>query len=275
MHSTRVNTKWLLKMVVFLVVLTVLGAWGLLDAVVFYPARGEASAQWALYEYLQSANDSNDLLRTRVDDPRAELAQLQSQRDELARQSEGESLSARRAQTKLKRLEWLEALSAVGALDPTRTALDAPREDLDRLDAALAGDTPPKPLAAWDIPLQWGFVVVGFGGALWLIWLMLRVTRTRYTYDAEAKALFLPDGRAVTPEDLVELDKRKWDKFIVTLRLKDGGAVRLDLLRYTPLEDWVVEMERAAGLADESADSASPEPGPEPVAADADGRSAG
>jgi len=274
MQRTSVNTKWLVKMIIFLVVLTGLGVWGLLDAIVFYPARGEASALWLKYQYLEAADQSGDLLQASVDDPRAEMSRLRSRRDELTRQAEGDSLAARRARTQVKRLQWLEALSAIGALNPERATILQPRDELNTLSSELANATPPKPLAAWDIPMQWVFVVIGFGGALWLGWLMLRVMRTRYEYDPEQRSLALPTGRTITPDDLVELDKRKWDKFIVTLRLKEGAPVRLDLLRYTPLEEWVLEMERAAGLADEPevSDSKNADPAADAESAAAESR---
>ncbi len=64
--------------------------------------------------------------------------------------------------------------------------------------------------------------------------------------------LGLPGGHSLTPADLTDVDKRKWDKFFVSLVVKPGHAtlggkeVALDLLRYEPLEDWVLEMEKAA-----------------------------
>ncbi|RMH28699.1 MAG: hypothetical protein D6693_03440 [Planctomycetota bacterium] len=255
MQHTRVNPKWLVKIVVFTVLLAGLGAWGLYDALYAYPKRGEASALFSKYEYLRAARDSNELSRASVDDPRAELERLEGIRVELSQQAEGDTPAARRAQTQLKRLQWLEALRAIGALDPDRTRIAQPTAELNELDSALAGQVPPKPLAAWDIPLQWVFVVVGFGGALWLVVLILRVRAARYGFDPETRTLTLPGGRTIAPGDLAELDKRKWDKFLVKVLVKEGAPVRLDLLRHTPLEDWILEMERAAGLA--------PEPEPE------------
>jgi hypothetical protein len=42
-----------------------------------------------------------------------------------------------------------------------------------------------------------------------------------------------------------EVDKRKWHKFFVFLKLADNSPeIKLDLLRYSPLEDWVLEMEK-------------------------------
>lgn len=262
MQQTNVNSKWLFKIVIFLVALTGLGIWGLYDATLAYPRRGQAVAQWALYEYLGAARESGDLIRAGVADPRAEYDRLRPIRRDLETRAAGDSLAARRAATELKLLDWLDALAVIGRLDAENTRLERPSELLDELSLALAGETPPKRLAAWDIPIQWAFVVAGFGGGAWLGLLILMVRSRRYTFDPETRTLTLPGGRAVTPADLVELDKRKWDKFIVTLRTKAGDPVRLDLLRYTPLEEWVLDMEKAAGLSEDSkpADSSAKQP---------------
>ena len=58
-------------------------------------------------------------------------------------------------------------------------------------------------------------------------------------------AVTLPDGRTITPDMIESVDRSKWDKFYVFLRLNDGSPdVRLDLLRHEPLEEWFLEMER-------------------------------
>jgi len=264
MKETTVNGKWLVKIAIFMVALAALGVWGLLDATVYYPARGAAAEQWARYEYLQAADDSGELLLTTVGDPRAELDRLRPLRNDLAHTASGETLTAKKAATELKRLGWLESAATIGRLTPKYTAFTQPRAELDELDNALASQAQPKPLAAWDIPLQWGFVAVGFAGAGWLLLLIVSVSRRKYRFDPETLTLTLLDGRAITPEQLTELDKRKWDKFLVTLRLKDGGSAKLDLLRYSPLEEWVLEMEKAAGLAEETDEPATPAPESDP-----------
>lgn len=266
MQQTSVNSKWLFKIIIFLVALTGLGLWGLYDATLAYPKRGQAVAQWALYEYLGAARESGDLIRAGVPDPGAEYDRLRPMRRDLETRAAGDSLAARRAATELKRLDWLDALAIIGRLDPEYTRLERPSEMLDELSLAFAGETPPKRLAAWDIPIQWAFVVAGFGGGAWLTLLILMVRSKRFSYDPETKSLTLPGGRTITAADLVELDKRKWDKFIVTLKTKTGNPVRLDLLRHTPLEEWVLDMEKAAGLAEEAKPAAPPAPAPEPAA---------
>ena len=62
----------------------------------------------------------------------------------------------------------------------------------------------------------------------------------------------LPGGQKVGPGDIAEFDKRKWDKFLVTLTIKDshptlgGQRVVVDLYRHEPVEDWILAMERTA-----------------------------
>lgn len=246
MQKTKLNNKWLVKILIFTIFLNGLGAWGLYDAIKVYPARGQASADWSLREYLDAAAQSGDLLLAGVADPAGELVALEESEDELNIASSGQStgLIAQQAKAKLKKMQWLRALAVIGRLDESFTRIDRPRERLDELTLAQADQAPPKPLSAFDIPMQWFFVVLGFGGAGWLEFLFLRVRGRKYQYKEDTLALTLPDGRTITPADIKELDKRKWDKFLVTIRLKKSADVRLDLLRYTPLEEWILEMEK-------------------------------
>lgn len=104
----------------------------------------------------------------------------------------------------------------------------------------------PSPLAFYDLPLQWFFATVGFGGAIYLILLYLRVASKRYQYEPATHTLILPGGARIAPGDIKEVDKRKWHKFYVTLHLKDGSSRTLDLMRHDPLEEWVLAMEKVA-----------------------------
>ena len=73
---------------------------------------------------------------------------------------------------------------------------------------------------------------------------VMRVLKTKYRYDASTHTLTLPSGESFTAQQINELDKRKWDKFFVTIHLEGGKTHKLDLLRYQPLEDWILEMEK-------------------------------
>lgn len=103
-----------------------------------------------------------------------------------------------------------------------------------------------KPLSGYDMPLQWVFVVVGFGGGGWMLLTMFRASSQKFTWDAASQTLTLPGGTRISPADVKEFDKRRWHKFFVTVHLKNGQAHTLDLLRYVPLEEWVLAMERTA-----------------------------
>ncbi|MBC7771317.1 MAG: hypothetical protein H7210_02365 [Pyrinomonadaceae bacterium] len=114
----------------------------------------------------------------------------------------------------------------------------------------------PSALEFYDLPSQWVFVVIGFGGGLYVLFLLVRASLHKYQFAPQENRLVLPGGVSILPTDLKDLDKRRWHKFFVTLNLKNGKSYPLDLLRYVPLEEWILKMEKAAF----------------PDAADADGR---
>jgi len=236
--ETTVNRGWLLKMGIFIVVLAGLGAWGLLDALVVYPARGKAHAAFAEMLYLQKAEELRRMSVAPVANPEEELRTLRAQRDQFASpQTPDQELRA-------LRLEWLTALSRVGLLEPEHTDIQSPRARLEALNSELQQKNPPKPLAAYDIPFQWLLVAVGFSLAAYLVFHVVRVASKTYRYDPETKTLTLPSGRTLSPSGIQEVDKRKWDKYLVTLRPKQGAPVRLDLLHHKHLEDWILDMEK-------------------------------
>lgn len=295
--TTSINRTWLVKMLIFTLVLLAFGSWGLYDALWVYPANGRLAASHALKNYLDAARDANRLTPAgvKIDNPSAELADLGAkQRAARSSKSGGVALTPLES----ARLEFLQSLSRawllssravkVGQIQKDKTTvggapvysgvggvIDARKQLLTQffdpqsgeamykafdgskvaatpdvlqkdLNTRWQGKTPPAALAAYDLPSQWIFVIVGYGAALYLIFLVLRVIPKRYSYEPEEKRLILPGGAAFIPADVKEFDKRKWHKFFVTINLRDGRAFRLDLLRYVPLEDWVLEMERAA-----------------------------
>lgn len=240
MQTTTLNRPWLFKMAIFLVILLAFGLYGLYDATVAYPGRGRRYAETRLYEYLKSSQLSGPLTsRVSVENPREELARLKTASRSL---SEPEQ----------RRKEWLESLEVIGRLSPEHTRIAEPDRRYAELQKQWATGGQPKPLEWYDIPVQWLFVAIGIGGALWLAGLFISVARQRYRWDPEAPALHLPGGGIITPADLEDVDKRRWDKFLVYLRLKPthptlgGREIKLDLYRYAPLESWVLELERAA-----------------------------
>lgn len=247
MAHTTISRNWLAKMTLFIAAFIGLGIWGFVDATIVYPNRGERYAEFMEYKYLQALNESGEVLRASVDDPAETLETLGArERDivtELATLSV-ENVARRRYLQELARLEWLRSLAIVGQARPERTAFGDPQARLVELEAKWSTQEQPKGLSALDIPSQWLFVAIGVVGAVWLGLTVMRVTRTVFRYDEATRTLTLPSGTAFTPAEIVEIDKRKWDKFFVTVKLADNSSHKLDLLRYQPLEAWVLEMEK-------------------------------
>lgn len=247
MRETTINRSWLIKMVIFIVATGLFGLWGLYDALVAYPNRGEGAAEWAEMEYLDAAESYGVFLQASVDNPAEELARLRDERNRLERARQGSPEGSRQrdeADFEIRRLDWLSALSRIGALRPSRTTFEEPRERLAELRLEWQAKNPPKPLQAYDIPLQWVIFVVFCGVSVTLMALVGLVSRKKFRYDPETMTLELADGRKITPDDIREVDKRKWDKFYVFLQMKEGGEIKLDLLRYKNLEEWILEMEK-------------------------------
>jgi len=244
---TRLNRPWLAKMIIFASVLLFFGAYGLYDATIAYPDRGLRYASFLEFQYLDVAKSDGVFHRNLgVADPVEELNRLRStDKSRLNKVDEA-------------RLAWLRALSVVGRLNAEHTKI----ENNDAKHAALkatwttaagGGKKAPKELGRYDILVQWIFVAVGLGGGFWMVILFINVKRQRFTWDAATQTLTLPDGNTLTPADLAEeLDKRKWDKFLVFVKIKPthptlgGQSLKLDLYRYTPLESWILAMEKTA-----------------------------
>lgn len=251
--TTRLSPKWLMKMTLFLALLVGLGIWSAVDAFSLYPARGRHHADFMLKAYLECLNRERRLLAAAsVEDPAAELERLQQ-----ANAAQSRSCDAARAAwlLSLSRIENLsrltqqnrEAIARQGGpigVD-TRTMFSRPQSVLDELTARLGTRNTPKPLAAYDIPLQYVLMVIGFGGALWLLLFLARARSISYSFDPEEKRLFIPGGRSFVPADVKDVDKRDWHKYYLYLTLNDGSAeMKFDLLRYSPLEEWLLEIER-------------------------------
>lgn len=255
-QRSRFGRVWLIKTLVFMLVLLVLGVWGAIDAWIVYPKAGERHAEWAKWKYLDAAASAGMLSATAsLADPAAEYARLQVPETTRAlTRDANDPTSPRQAQAlvELARLTWLRSLDRIGKLNADHTQIADPRRELETLTAAWLPRPQPKSLSRWDIPVQYVFVVVGLGGGLALLGLLLRVKSRVYTWNAEEQRLTLPGGTSITPADLAEVDKRRWDKFLVYLKIKPehstlgGQEIRIDLYRHHPVEEWVLAMERAA-----------------------------
>lgn len=247
MLTTRLNRTWVIKTAIYLVVLLGLGVWGLVDGLIVYPERGRGAASFLEKEYLAQSEEAGELLRAPIADPRAEFDRLRAAEAAIrtrVAQAQAEQRSADAAEVELARLEWLTALSRISALDPAHTNIADPSARLATLQNEWATRKPPKPLSAFDIPSQWLIAFAGMGLSVWILVLFAAVARKKYRYEPGAMRLTLPCGRTITPSEIAELDKRQWHKFFVTVRTKDGKSAKLDLLRYTPLEQWILEMEK-------------------------------
>lgn len=242
--TTRLNKPWLLKTLISALVLVGFGVYGLYDATVAYPARGMRFASFQKFQYLDAAKREHQLdFRAGVADPVQELARIRA----MDRARYGALDGYRR--------DWLEALEVVGKLNPESTRIDdaeATYAELVKQWTGSGGKAAPKPLSWYDIPVQWIFVAIGVGGGVWLLLLFGNVARQRYQWEEATQTLHLPDGNALTPPDIEDFDKRRWDKYLIFLKIKTthatlgGQELKLDLYRYSPLEEWVLSMERTA-----------------------------
>ncbi|USN98124.1 MAG: hypothetical protein H6810_07995 [Phycisphaeraceae bacterium] len=198
----------------------------------------------------------------------------------------------KRAQMELARSEWLTALSRIGHLHPAytsfwvhpdpkvydrvkaleakgadqlgpaeRTELEnlhqkagaqAPKERFAALDAQWSTQPEPGPLQSYDIPVNKISAAVCFVFSAYLIYLFVSVATRTYRWDPDEMRFTLPNGKSIVPADLVDVDKRKWDKFIVYLKIRDehptlgGKELRFDTYRHGHIESWILEMEKAA-----------------------------
>jgi hypothetical protein len=269
-QRTKLNPRWVVKIVLVMIVLFGFGLLALADAVYFYPRRGLEDASLKQLRYLEQMERIGSLDTASIPDPqarqatlavrRAELEKAAEDRDKLQSLAGGSSEQSRQATIELRKLEpllvdaaamqWLDSLRVAGRLNKDMTAMPAPRDTLAQLRTKWKTSQAPKPLAAYDLPLQWvmlaGCVAIT---AYMLFFVLLPAKRTVYQWDPGEKRLTLPGGRSLVPADIAEIDKRKWDKFFVVILVKEsagGGQVKLDLLRHKHLEDWVLEMEREA-----------------------------
>ncbi len=278
--KSALNRPWVLKMLIFIVVVLGFGTWGYYDAAIVYPARGEKYADWAQWQYLQASALADQeefgwmLNNASVTDPDAELAHLRSE-EESARNLEAaqnpESRSYRRAAAKIARANWLEGLRLIGKLDAEHTTIENPRQRLENLQTKWASSTQPKPLHGLDIPMQWGIMTICYLVGAYLIVLFLRVAVKKYTWDPAEQRLTLPGGASLVPSDLAEIDKRKWDKFIVFLKVREGHEqlggqeVRIDTYRHAHVEGWILAMEQTQFPSQEEAEADADAPAEKPA----------
>jgi len=262
---TTLNRRWLTKMIVLIIAFTAFGCWGLYDSFYLYPKRGREYAQDREKVYLERLSaPPGKLAEASVADPKAVFESLEQREKELveAEAEYGKKLSstdkADKADAEVRlmpkaieyaRFDWLRAHRNAWTLSPEHTAIPQPAERLKELTALLNSRDKAVPLDRYDLYIQWGYMIVGFGLTVAFIGHVVRTKLTRFAFDQATNTLTLPGGATVAAADLIELDRRKWHKFYVTLITRGGKSHELDLYRFDPLEEWVLVMERAAGLA--------------------------
>ncbi|MEO0513371.1 MAG: hypothetical protein AAF108_10830 [Planctomycetota bacterium] len=260
--KTRPATMWLLKTLLMTLVPVGLGAWGVYDAFVAYPNRGERVASYRLLEYLEAARPAygwDGPVGVPVDeDPAEVMGELRDRRSQLETAvTSTNRADAEPAREQLALLDYLEALNVMFRLTTERAHIDDPGQTLTELRAKWVDPSgqprsAPKPLEAYDIPVQYIFIGVGVGAAFVGTAFMTTIMSKTYRFDPDTLRLTLPTGETIVPEQVAEFDKRKWDKFLIFLKMKEnheslaGRELKLDLYRYDPLEAWVIEMHRSA-----------------------------
>jgi len=258
-QRARLAPRYWVKQAIIVVALLGLGVWGALDLFVIYPERARRFATWAEWQYLNfldnppaSAGAGVNLGMASVPDPREAYERM------------GRPGYTRNPETlEDYRANWLDALSIIGNLDPAYTTFprENPREGdvgspYDRRDE-LAADwesvdrsRAPKRLSRFDILSQWPIFLGGVGLAGYFAFGLFRAMGARYAWDESQAAITLPGGVRVAADQVEEFDKSKWHKFYVALVLGEshpthaGRRVTVDLYRHTPVEQWILEMER-------------------------------
>tara|TARA_R110000868_G_scaffold119469_1_gene316604 strand:- start:321086 stop:322009 length:924 start_codon:yes stop_codon:yes gene_type:complete len=256
------NPKWAFKLFIITFFVIGFGALGLYDATIKYPARGERFADWAQWQYLDAAKSASSEQfglferETSVGDPVAELARLQESEERRRNATDAQNQSSSRtlrATMYNTRLEWLQALQTVGQLNAEHTTIENPNQTLTELHAKwTSAGSIPKPLKSYDIPSQWGIMIICWGIGGWMLLNIFKVIGQKFSWDAESMTLTVPGGVAITPANIEEVDKRKWDKFIVFLKLNSthpthaGKEIKVDTYQHALVEDWILAMEQRA-----------------------------
>lgn len=271
---TTLARKWWLKMLLIALAMFGLGVWGFVDAVWVYPARGARAAEFQEFRYLEESakagTTSND--RVSIADPQGAFSRLDQRKRVNEPMTEAENFLR----------EWLLQLRLIGKLRPENTTY--PREDFRVKDGARVkvasaferlaelrkkyvtgdGSAPAKPAAKlerYDLPFQWAVMVFGFAVCAWLLLNVVRASRSVYRWEPQSLRLTLPGGEQLVPSDIAEFDKTEWHKLFITLRIREGHpqlssrALKLDLLRYEPLEEWILAMEASTKPAEPPANA--------------------
>ncbi|MBL4809253.1 MAG: hypothetical protein JKY43_04240 [Phycisphaerales bacterium] len=256
------NRKWSIKLFIITFFVIGFGGLGLYDAVVKYPARGERFADWAKWQYLDAAKNAGTEdfgvfeRNSSVPDPVAEYTKLSD--PEIMRRNASDaqnqaSTRQLRATMYNTRYQWLNGLKIVGQLTPEHTIIENPSEALAQSRALwTSASSIPKPLKSYDIPSQWLIMILCWGIGFWMLVNIIKVIGQKFSWDAKSMTLTVPGPIEITPENIDEVDKRKWDKFIVFIKLNathsshGGKEIKVDTYQHALVEDWILAMEAKA-----------------------------
>ena len=261
-QTTSIRPMWLGKVVVGLIVCFGFAVWSAYDAIWLYPSKQRDYIEHTELQYLGALRAEGARAFTAsnasVPDPAATRRALRDMR------SEGRSPTT----VEGARLEWLNAIAILHSLDAltrenqeaqpvdptsgaphkrTLTLYNNPEARFRELDTARQAVGNVSGLAAYDIPLQYLFLVVSSGLSIWLVILLARVVPKKYRFDPATLTLTTPEGKSIVPNQIIDVDRRKWDKFLLFIRLEgENEERRFDLYRHIPLEDWLLAMEKAS-----------------------------
>lgn len=261
--STTLARRWTLRVWIIAAIGGAMFVWGLIDAMWVYPGRGMQAAEFLQFQYLRAVDKSGKSADVSVPDPVAELARLDERKNQNILSGEVEPA----------RMFWLEALKHAGGMTPANTTIDDWRKKMSELDVKWGGASakPPPALEAYDLPVQWAITGAGLIVLVWRLATALPIILGRkYRWDLSTHTLTLPGGETLVPLDITEFDKRKWDKFLVTLTIRDGHPalsgkkLTIDTYMHNELEPWILEMERVGPTAKPEA-VAAPEAASEPT----------
>jgi len=251
-RKTTTGRAWLIKFLIFLIAASGLGAWFLYDGLVAYPNNAREHARYTLLTYLEALERENRLRPSNatVENPAQTYEQLSSTQPSALSETERQRLAWLESLTLFAELEDLQGTTPNPELEPgdpgflIATTFTTPTQTLETLRTYFQARPTPTALAAYDIPVQ---LILGFICTAAALFVLVRLTKTKlttYTYHPEQHRLTGP-GLDITPDDIQLVDKRKWDKFLVFINFNDDRPEhKLDLYRFHPLEDWVLELEK-------------------------------
>ena len=255
--NTTLARRWTLRVWIIAGIGALMFVWGLVDAIVVYPKRGMQAAEFLEYQYLRAIDKSGKTSEISVADPVAELARLEDRKKQNILSGDVEPA----------RLGWLEALKNAGGMNATNTKIENWRTRFSELEVLWGGASskPPQPLEPYDLPVQWLITAAGLIVLVWRLATALPIVfKKKYSWDFATHTLTLPGGHTLVPADITNFDKRKWDKFFVTIAVREGHPtlsakkLTLDTYPHNELEPWILEMERVGPTAKTEPASAEP-----------------